>query len=95
MMILIILITLWFSIPSHFIIQSKHVDFVLVPHIAGIVTKNVNAGLTKAEVEARDAQREKDRLSDLSISAFERGLKKRKRKKNKKSKAEDEEVASN
>lgn len=69
------------------------VDYVLVPHIAGVVSKNVNAGLTKAEIEARDAKREKDRIADLSISAFERGLKKRKRKKNKK--AEDEEVKSN
>jgi len=81
--------------PIFDVLGYDDVDFVLVPHIAGIVTKNVNAGLTKAEIEARDAQREKDRLSDLSISAFERGLKKRKRKKNKKATAEDEEVASN
>lgn len=81
--------------PIFDVLGYDDVDFVLVPHIAGIVTKNVNAGLTKAEVEARDAQQEKDRLSDLSISAFERGLKKRKRKKNKKATAEDEEVASN
>jgi len=81
--------------PIFDVVGYDDVDFVLVPHVAGVVSKNVNAGLTKAEVEARDAQREKDRLSDLSISAFERGLKKRKRKKNKKAKAEDEEVTSN
>ena len=62
-------------------------------YIAGVGAKNVNAGLTKVETEA-GMQREKYRSSDLSISAFETGLKKQKGKKNKKAKAEEEEVGS-
>lgn len=63
------------------LIGYDDVDLVLVPHIAGVVTKSINAGLTKAEIEQKKALDEKARLADLSISAFERGLKKRKKKK--------------
>lgn len=59
------------------------VDLVLVPHIAGVVVKAENAGLTEKEIEAKAIAEEKARIADLSISAFERGLKKRKRKKKK------------
>lgn len=57
------------------------VDLVLKPHVAGVVIKSQDAGLTKAEREMKEKNAEKDRLAELSISAFERGLKKRKRKK--------------
>lgn len=57
------------------------VDMVLVPHIAGVVMKSSEAGMTDEEIEAKNAVQEKERLAELSISAFERGLKKRKKKK--------------
>ena len=59
------------------------VDLVLIPHIAGVVSKATNAGLTEKEIEEKALADEKDRIADLSISAFERGLKKRKKKKKK------------
>uniref|UniRef100_A0A7S2R9C8 Methyltransferase type 11 domain-containing protein n=1 Tax=Eucampia antarctica TaxID=49252 RepID=A0A7S2R9C8_9STRA len=63
------------------------VDMVLVPHIAGVVIKSSEGGMTDLEVEARKTDDEKDRLAELSISAFERGIKKRRKKK----KVQDEE----
>ena len=57
------------------------VDMVLQPHVAGVAIKAEDADLTPAEKERRKAQEESDRVADLSLSAFERGLKKRKRKK--------------
>lgn len=69
--------------PTFELIGYDDVDLVIIPHIAGVVGKAVNAGLTEAEIEAKKAAEEKARLSDLSISAFERGLKKRRKKKNK------------
>ena len=66
------------------------VDLVIVPHVAGVVIKSENAGLTIEEIESRKAMEEKARIADLSISAFERGLKKRRRKKGKKNSGEDE-----
>jgi len=59
------------------------VDLVLIPHVAGVVVKAINAGMTQKEIEAKALADEKDRIADLSISAFERGLKKRKKKKKK------------
>jgi SAM-dependent methyltransferase len=62
------------------------VDLVLVPHVAGVVVKFEDAGKTEAERAATESQAESDRLADLSISAYERGIKKRrKRKKDEKS----------
>ena len=60
------------------------VDMVLQPHVAGVAIKAEDADLTPAEKERRKAQEESDRVADLSLSAFERGLKKRKRKKQQK-----------
>ncbi|KAL3822913.1 hypothetical protein ACHAXA_010696 [Cyclostephanos tholiformis] len=57
------------------------VDMVLQPHVAGVAIKADDADLTPAEKERTKAQVENDRLADLSLSAYERGIKKRKRKK--------------
>lgn len=78
--------------PTFELVGYDDVDLVIVPHIAGVVSKAENAGLTAAEIDAKEAAEEKDRISDLSISAFERGLKKR-RKKKKKKETEQEEVS--
>lgn len=58
-----------------------NVDMVLQPHVAGVAIKADDADLTPAEKEQKKEQEEADRIADLSLSAFERGLKKRKRKK--------------
>jgi SAM-dependent methyltransferase len=57
------------------------VDLVLTPHIAGVAIKSENAGLTAEQIAKRQAQQEKERLADLSIEAYERGIKRRKKKK--------------
>jgi hypothetical protein len=54
---------------------------VLTPHIAGVVVKSELAGLTSAEIAARSKKKEQERIADLTIDAFERGLKRRKMKK--------------
>lgn len=59
------------------------VDLVLQPHIAGVAVKAMDADLTQAQKEELTAQEESDRLAELSLSAFERGSKRRKRKKTK------------
>jgi len=59
------------------------VDLVLVPHVAGVITKTEFAGLTQDEIDNKSTVDEKDRIADLSLSVFERGLKKRKKKKKK------------
>lgn len=70
--------------PTFQLVGYDDVDLVIVPHVAGVVMKTPNAGLTASEIEAKEAEAEKARLSELSISAFERGLKKRRKKKKKK-----------
>jgi SAM-dependent methyltransferase len=57
------------------------VDMVLEPHIAGVATKSLDAGMTPAERAQRAALEQKDRVAELSLVAFERGNKKRKKKK--------------
>ena len=59
------------------------VDLVLQPHIAGVAVKAMDADLTQAQKEKLAAQEESDRLAELSLTAFERGSKRRKRKKTK------------
>jgi len=54
---------------------------VIVPHVAGVVKKPEFAGLTQSEIENKSSVDEKERMADLSINAFERGLKKRRKKK--------------
>uniref|UniRef100_A0A6V0AZ69 Methyltransferase type 11 domain-containing protein n=1 Tax=Pseudo-nitzschia australis TaxID=44445 RepID=A0A6V0AZ69_9STRA len=60
------------------------VDLVLVPHVASVFVKSEDAGLTEADRAKKESKVEEDRLAELSISAFERGMKKRRRKKKKK-----------
>jgi len=59
------------------------VDLVLVPHIATVFVKAEDAGLTDAERANKESLVEEDRMAEISISAFERGMKKRRRKKKK------------
>jgi SAM-dependent methyltransferase len=59
------------------------VDLVLVPHIAGVALKSEDAGLTPQELAKKQSEAEKERLADLSIEVYERGIKKRRRKKTK------------
>ena len=74
-------------------IGSDDVDLVIVPHVAGVAIKAMDAGLTPAERASKAAQEEKDRLADLSIAPFERGNKKRRKKKKKKTDEEAVESA--
>lgn len=60
------------------------VDLVLVPHVASVFVKSEDAGLTEADRAKKESKVEEDRMAELSISAFERGMKKRRRKKKKK-----------
>uniref|UniRef100_A0A7S2MK60 Methyltransferase type 11 domain-containing protein n=1 Tax=Helicotheca tamesis TaxID=374047 RepID=A0A7S2MK60_9STRA len=62
------------------------VDFVIVPHVAGIAIKSEDAGLTPAERAAKAKMEEEARMAELSLSAFERGSKKRRKKLKKKKK---------
>lgn len=60
------------------------VNLVLVPHIAGLAVK-----ATDPTQLAQAAEREEqNRMADLSMAAFERGLKKRKKRRKKKKNAE-------
>ena len=60
------------------------VDLVITPHIAAVAIKSMDAGMSPQERARKEAQEEKERIADLSIEAYERGIKKRKRKKKKK-----------
>lgn len=57
------------------------VDLVITPHIAGVAVKSMEAGMTSAERAKKESEEEKQRIADLSITAYERGIKKRKKKK--------------
>lgn len=76
--------------PVFDLVGVDDVDLVIVPHIAGVVQKTEYAGLTQEQIENKASVDEKARIADLSISAFERGLKKRKKKKKKGIQAEEE-----
>jgi ABC-type Zn2+ transport system substrate-binding protein/surface adhesin len=60
-----------------------NVDMVLQPHVAGVAIKALDADLTNQQRAEKQSQEEQDRLADLSLSAFERGSKKRRKKKTK------------
>merc|ERR1711935_867474 len=60
------------------------VDLVLVPHIAAVFVKSEDAGLTDADRARKESQVKEDQMADISISAFEKGMKKRRKKKKKK-----------
>jgi SAM-dependent methyltransferase len=68
------------------------VDLVLIPHVAGIVIKSEEAGLSATERESKEKNAEKDRMAEISILAYERGIKKRKRKKKKTEDTEEAEA---
>jgi len=59
------------------------VDMVLVPHIAGVAVKALDADLSSSEKVAKQAQESEDDMAEKSINAFERGNKRRRRKKKK------------
>lgn len=70
---------------------SDEVDLVLIPHEAGVAVKSEDAGLSPRELAKKQSAAEKERIADLSIEAYERGIKKRKRRKKKKGSKETEE----
>jgi SAM-dependent methyltransferase len=67
--------------PVFELVGYDDVDLVIVPHIAGVVMKTEYAGLTREQIDSKSSVDEKARMADLSISVFERGLKKRRKKK--------------
>lgn len=71
-------------------VGSDDVDLVIVPHVAGLAIKSEDAGLSRQEREMKKKKEEKERYAELSISAFERGSKRKRRKK--KQVADEEEV---
>jgi SAM-dependent methyltransferase len=82
--------TLSEAYPTFECLGYDDVDLVLVPHIASVFVKSEDAGLTDAERVKKESQVEEDRMAEISISAFERGMKKRRRKKKKKKMEEEE-----
>lgn len=77
--------------PTFEMVGYDKVDYVLVPHVAGVVEKAMYSGMTASDIEAKKSVDSKARMAELSISAFERGLKKRRKKKKKRSE-DDEEI---
>jgi len=78
--------------PTFELVGYDKVDYVLVPHVAGVVEKAMYSGMTASDIEAQKAADSKARMAELSISAFERGLKRRRKKKKKKRSEDDEEI---
>lgn len=78
--------------PTFEMVGYDTVDYVLVPHVAGVVEKAMYSGMTASDIEAQRTLDSKARMAELSINAFERGLKKRKKKKKKRSE-DTEEIA--
>lgn len=65
------------------------VDLVIVPHVAGLAIKAEDAGLTAKDRARKEKEIEQDKMAEVSIAAFERGIKKRKRKRKKKAETDD------
>lgn len=57
-----------------------NVDFVVTPHVAGVFTKRLDAGMTKQERLAAEKLKEQEILAERSLSVFE-GRRKKKVKK--------------
>jgi hypothetical protein len=57
------------------------IDLVLIPHLAGVAIKSSGPPPSPQDIAAQEAQAEQDRLAELSLQAYERGLKKRKKRK--------------
>merc|ERR1719491_1639975 len=70
--------------PTFECIGYDDVDLVLVPHIAAVFVKSEDAGLTDADRARKESKVEEDRMAEISISAFEKGMKRRRKKKKKK-----------
>lgn len=68
------------------------IDLVLEPHIAGVAIKALDVGLTAAERAKKEADEEKERLAEISIEAYERGIKKRRKKKKKQAENKEDAV---
>jgi SAM-dependent methyltransferase len=66
--------------PTFELVGFDDVDLVLEPHVAGVFVKSEMAGMSITEATKKEANKEKERIDDLSIAAYERGIKKRKRK---------------
>jgi SAM-dependent methyltransferase len=64
-----------------FEVGFDEIDMVLTPHIAGVAIKSEVAGLTAEELAKKEEEARKDCLADLSIEAYERGIRKRRKKK--------------
>jgi uncharacterized membrane protein len=58
-----------------------------------VAVKSMDAGMSPAERLAKAKAKEKERLAEISIEAYERGIKKRRRKRKKKESTADEEKA--
>lgn len=71
--------------PVFDLVGYDDVDLVLLPHVAGVVVKSADAGLSAEDLARKEMKAEKDRIASLSISAYERGMKKRKKRKKKSS----------
>ena len=65
------------------------VDLVIVPHVAGLAIKAEDAGLTAKDRARKEKEIEQDKMAEVSIAAFERGIKKRKRKRKKNAETDD------
>eukprot|EP00522_Entomoneis_paludosa_P015369 CAMPEP_0172439276 /NCGR_PEP_ID=MMETSP1065-20121228/318_1 /TAXON_ID=265537 /ORGANISM="Amphiprora paludosa, Strain CCMP125" /LENGTH=318 /DNA_ID=CAMNT_0013187931 /DNA_START=16 /DNA_END=972 /DNA_ORIENTATION=+ len=65
------------------------IDFILQPHVAGLAIKSMDAGMTVEERESKAKMEEQEKLAEISLQAYERGIKKKKRKKKKKGLAEE------
>jgi SAM-dependent methyltransferase len=69
------------TLPIFECIGYDDVDLVLVPHVAAVFVKSEDAGMTADERASREAKAEEERMAEISISAYERGIKKRRKKK--------------
>eukprot|EP00978_Attheya_sp_CCMP212_P000970 scaffold2032_cov44-Attheya_sp.AAC.2 len=69
------------------------VDKVFTAHVAGVAVKSMDAGMTPEERMVKQVEDEKERMAELSISAFERGAKKRRKKRKKRTTEEMAEEA--
>merc|ERR1712071_673167 len=81
------------TVPVFSEVGMDEVDLVLVPHIAGVAIKSEEAGLSAQERKLKKKMEEDDRYAEPSLSAFERGSKKRRKRKKQKD-GEDENESS-
>ncbi|KAL7557541.1 hypothetical protein ACA910_006415 [Epithemia clementina (nom. ined.)] len=56
------------------------IDWILQPHTAGVAVKRITP-MTQQELQEQAKKAEQDKMAELSLQAFERGIKKRKKKK--------------